>query len=93
MKTFTIKKSRFVEWYFEDGQDSENLAIRENLVSQVIEDLAMHGKSTITVEDIFEDCNKGAIKIFYLEEFDPESDDDSTELMDLDYEYKLELID
>lgn len=89
-KTFHITKSRFIEWYYESGQDQEIEDLKSDLVNIVIAQLSTNGKAEITVEQLFEDCNKESIKLSYLEEFDLDED---RELSELEEEYEVELID
>lgn len=89
MKQYTINQDQFLEWYFEGGQDSENESIREDLAEKLIHSLAHNGFFTITAKDVFDECNKDAIKLCYINEFDNE---DERELEDLNEDYELTLI-
>lgn len=87
---YKIKRSRFVEWYFDSGQDSENLAIRESLAEQVIEDLRRNNQSLVTIKSIFDECNHEAVRLNFVEGFTEEDYD--REFSDLDGENSLILI-
>lgn len=87
---YKIKRSRFVEWYFDSGQDSENLAIRESLAEQVIEDLRRNNQSLVTIKNIFDECNHEAVRLNFVEGFTEEDYD--REFSDLDGENSLILI-
>jgi hypothetical protein len=90
MKTYSIKKLDFLNWYFEDGQDSENAQIRKDIGEKVVENLFMVDICVITTRSIFTECNHDAIPLRYLQEFrDSEND---TELGDLGEQYELKLI-
>ena len=86
---YHITEEKFLLWYFEDGQDSENESIRADLVDNLITDLFGKGKFKITTKKIFDSCNKLAIPIHYIEEFE---DENFTELGDLNIDCKLKLI-
>jgi len=88
-RVLRITKVRFLTFYFEYGQDSENEEIRLNLANRVINSLFKDGTSVVTVLDIFNECNHDAIRCGYIEGFDV---DDERELGQLEYDYELELI-
>ena len=90
MKIYTIQKTRFLEWYFESGQDQENEEIRKELGEKVVNSLFREGFSHIITRDIFDICNQEAIKTHFLEEFDEDSE---KELGDLDDNCAVVLID
>ena len=92
MKQLTIRKKRLLEWYFESGQDSENEELKLNLADIIVSQLFGLGKAVFTVEDIFEMCNKDAIRAYFTEEFAYQTDDYDVELSDLEFEYKIDLI-
>ena len=89
MKTFHITKENLLKWYFEEDYTEESKSIKDGLARLVIEQLFDKNCSTITTTDIFENCNKEAIKLSYLEEF---SDEEEREASQLDFEYKIILI-
>lgn len=96
MKNLYITKQRFLEWYYEDGEGTqEHEALRLELAQKVIERLFndAHGVATITTQEIFEGINQFAIRVSYLIEFDDEKEDDDRTLGDLKYEWTLNLID
>lgn len=85
----TITTEKFHTWYFEDGQDSENERISQELADKLIEGLRVNNKFTITIADIFKRANKDAIPVGYFEEYD---DEDERELGDLESPYEIKLI-
>lgn len=92
MKNFTITKARFLEFFYDCGQDSEIESLKEDLAEKVIDNLKDFGVSTITVEDIFNGCNKESIQFCFLEQY-KDLDDVEGELSDLDEnEYTITLI-
>jgi hypothetical protein len=91
MKTFHITKYNLLQWYFEDGQDSENAQIKQDLVESIIKVLFILNTAVVTTNDIFKNCNQGAIPISCLEEF--KDSDIHTELGDYEPNYELILID
>lgn len=90
MKTYTITKHNFLDWYFEENHTEESTELRLDLAEKVIKLLITKNNAEITTEEIFNDCNHEAIKLAYLEEF---SDDEEGELSDFNFEYKVILID
>jgi len=91
LKTFHITKYNFLQWYFEDGQDSENAQIKQDLAESIIQVLKALNTAVVTTKDIFKHCNQGGIAISYLEEF--KDSDIHTELSDYEPNYELILID
>ena len=90
-KTFHITKYNFLQWYFEDGQDSENAQLKQDLAESIIQVLVALNTAVVTTNDIFKHCNQGGIAISYLEEF--KDSDIHTELADYEPNYELILID
>ena len=91
LKAYYITKTNFLKWYFEDGQDSENEQIKEDIADLVIKNLFASDTSVITTLSIFNECNQGGIPISYLEGFGDL--DIHTELYDYEPNYELILID
>lgn len=89
MEKYTISKRKFLAWYFEYGQDSENEEIKSGLTSTVIAMLFEKGFAAVSSSDLFENCNKGAIRICFTEEHLDE--DSEEEIGDLG-EFELTLI-
>lgn len=75
MATFTVKKQNFLEWYYNSDSDQEQEQNRISLGERVIEELMSSGKITITVEEIFEECELSCMPIHILEEFEFDYDD------------------
>jgi len=90
MKTYTITKHNFLDWYFENNYTEESTELRLDLAEKVISLLITKNNAVITTEEIFEDCNQESIKLAYLEEFD---DEDEGEVGDLGYDCEVNLID
>ena len=93
MKIYTIKKRRFLQWYFEDGQDTEIKSLKEEVLEKLLSGLFENNTATVTTEDVFNNCNKGAIRLAFLEEFEADENNYDTELSDLQEEYAVILID
>lgn len=87
---YKITKNRFLEWFFESGEDTENEEIRNVLAEKMINSLFKDNTFTLNTNDVFENCNKSAIKMCYIEGFD---DDDERELSEFGAENLLILID
>jgi hypothetical protein len=79
-----------LDWYFESGQDSENEAIRNELAEAMINSLIKNNTFTLNTNDVFENCNKSAIRLCYIEGFD---EGDEREFSELGEENSLILID
>ena len=85
----TITKKRFLEWYFESGQDQENEELKLDLANYIIGQMYKFGIGSMSVEEIFNKCNKEAIRVSFTEQ--GTEDDYDTELSDLD-SFDIELI-
>lgn len=90
VKTYTITKENFLNWYYEDNMD-ETRELKEDLAEKVLLQLKNTGISSITIENIFEGCNTESIPIMYLEEFKKDGYNE-LEVGDLD-PCKINLID
>jgi hypothetical protein len=90
MKTYTITKQNFLEWYFNTGADDEQESMRKDLGERVIESLINIGQSNIVIEEIFNECETSCIPLYLLEEF--EKDEDYKEVGDLEGIFNIELI-
>ena len=93
MKTYTITEKRLLDWYFDDGDESREL--KEDLAELVIKKLRKKGKAKITVKDIFKQANTGAIRCYFLEEFENNLDQDVNDSEIRDFEkghYTIKLI-
>ena len=68
MKKLTITKSRFLDWYFESGQDQENDDLKKDLVESLIHSMRQVGFASISVQELFDNCNQEAIRLDFTEE-------------------------
>ena len=93
MKKLTITKERFLDWYFESGQDSENASIKDDLATRLIKGLQADNSFTITTQDIFDECNHEAIRCYFLEEYADDTENYDIEVSDLNVEFEISLID
>ena len=89
MKTYLISKVNFLEWYFKSGQDSENEWIKEDLMKRLVNSLFDKNKFQITTRDIFNECNKNAIRLEFIDGFNIDYNEEGEELGDLKHEWKL----
>jgi hypothetical protein len=88
MKKLTITKNRFLDWYYESGQDSEIVELKFDLAERIIEQLRSQGVANISVQDLFDACNPESIRLNFTEQ--GTEDDYDIELGDLgDYEITL----
>jgi len=92
MKTLTITKQRFLDWYYEQVYTEESEQLRLNLAEQVLKEFYEKGKTDLTVKDIFEKCNQDAIRAYFTEEYNYQTDEYDVELSDLGFEYNLILL-
>jgi hypothetical protein len=77
---YKITKNRFLDWYFESGQDSENEEIRNELTEKMINSLFKDNTFTLNTNDVFENCNKSAIRLCYIEGLDVYDEREFSEL-------------
>lgn len=89
----TITKNRFLEWYFEHGQDTEKNDLRISLANSIIHQMNVTGFGSYSVQELFDKCNQEAIRLYFTEEYAHNSDEFDIELSDCDFDYELELID
>ena len=89
MKKLTITKQRFLEWYFESGQDKENKKLKKDLANSIIEQLFKTGVGSTSVEQLFNECNQEAIGLSFTEQ--GTEDDYDVELGDLG-EFEIQLV-
>lgn len=91
MKIYTIKPRNFITWYYNTGadQDQSDEAIR--LGNRVIEEMKDNGSSTITTQEIFDECEKSCIPVYILEEYESLEYQDG-ELGNLTYKWEVKLI-
>lgn len=92
MINLTITKERFLEWYFEYGQDQENKDLRIELANSIIHQMRTAGFGSYSVNELFDGCNQEAIIGHFTEELN-DADKYDTELSDLGFEYTISLID
>ena len=85
----TITKGSFLDFYFIYGQDSELKELRLDLADDIIKILYDKDTATISIQDIFKQCNKDSIKGFYCEEL---ADNIEHEIGDIFPNYEIELI-
>ena len=85
MKTYLISKVNFLEWYFESGQDSENELIKEDFMKRLVSNLFNKNKFQITTRDIFNECNKNAIRLEFIDGFNIDYNEEGEELGDLKF--------
>ncbi len=86
----TITKGNFLDFYFHYGQDSELKEIRFDLANDIIKILYDNDNATISVQSIFDQCNKDSIRGFYCEQLIPA--DIEQEIGDIFSNYEIELI-
>lgn len=92
MKTYTITKQNFLNWWFKSGSDQEQEANKIDLGERVIERLLSGEDFFYSIEDAFNECEISCIPIMLLEEF-KEDGYDELEVGDLGYTCEINLID
>jgi hypothetical protein len=92
-KHLTITKGRFLDWYFNYGQDQENKELRVDLANSIIDQMYKVGFGSFSVAELFDNCNQEAIRAYFTEEYDYQTDEFDIELQDLGFEYTITLID
>tara|TARA_R110001632_G_scaffold229432_3_gene365543 strand:- start:246 stop:512 length:267 start_codon:yes stop_codon:yes gene_type:complete len=85
----TITKGSFLDFYFNYGQDAELKEIRFDLADDIIKILYDKDSATISIQSIFDQCNKDCIRGFYCEEL---TDNIEQEIGDIFSNYEIELI-
>lgn len=89
MKTYTLKVSNFLSWYFDTGADQEQREQVYDLGMEVIKALKEDGSYQISVMNIFDKCDIRSMPVKYLEEKFEHEDD---ELGMLDHAFHVKLI-
>jgi len=93
MKTYTITKTNFLNWWFNTGSDQEQKENRLDLGKRAVEMLLSGEDFFYSVEDAFNECEKSCIPLEYLEEFLGDAEHFGLEVGDLDYGCEVILID
>jgi len=88
MKTYTITKENFLNWYYCTGADDEQKDARTEMGRRVIDRLLNGEDFHFSVEDAFNEVEVSCIPLSYLEEFS----DDDREVGDLDETVEINLI-
>lgn len=74
MKTYTITKKNFLQWYFKTGADCDQKEMVYDLGKTVLDLLFNNEDAVITTDDIFLIANLDCIPLSYLEEFKNDED-------------------
>ena len=91
---YSITKKRFLEWYFTDGEGTEeNEEIKRELADLVIQSLFNKKVANISIENIFKNVNIGAVRLSYLNEFEDNEENYDKEFWTLEGYKTLKLID
>lgn len=93
MKQLTITKGRFLDWYFDYGQDQEAKELRIDLANSIIDQMYKVGFGSFSVVELFDGCNQESIRAYFTQEYDMQTDEFDVELSDLGIEYIITLID
>jgi hypothetical protein len=92
-KKLTITKQRFLDWYFDYGQDQENAQLRVDLATSIIDQMYKVGFGSYSVQELFDNCNQESIRAYFTVEYDMQTETHDDELSDLKLSYELTLID
>ena len=93
MRKFTITKGRFLDWYFNSGQDQEKAQLRKEMADSIIHQMYSDGHGSMSVAELFVECNQDAIRLGFTEQYNEETDDPDVELLDLNPFFEIKLID
>lgn len=93
MRKFTITKGRFLDWYFNSGQDQEKAQLRKEMADSIIHQMYSDGHGSMSVAELFDGCNQDAIRLGFTEQYNEETDDPDVELLDLNTPFEIKLID
>lgn len=85
----TIKKSNFIHWMFNTGYDQDMEEQVKSLGERALETLIKGEDVTVTVEELWDECNTEIIHASLFEEF---SDDDELEIGEHEEVTEYELI-
>ena len=89
MNKLTITPERFLDWYYDYGQDSENNELREDLAKCIISQMRTTGFGSMSVNELFDNCNHDSIRYCFTRECQDENDD--RELSELE-NYSIDLV-
>lgn len=92
MLELTIKKDRFLDWYFDYGQDQEQEELRIGLANSIIDQMYKVGFGSFSVQELFDNCNQDSIRAYFTCQYDMLTDDYDIELSDLKLDYSITLI-
>lgn len=92
-KHLTITKGRFLDWYFNYGQDQENVELRVDLANSIIDQMYKVGFGSFSVAELFDGCNQESIRAYFTQEYDGMTDDYDKEISDLWEDFEITLID
>lgn len=92
MLKLTIKKDRFLDWYFGYGQDQEQEELRIDLANSIINQMYKVGFGSFSVQELFDNCNQDSIRAYFTCQYDMLTDDYDIELSDLKVNYSITLI-
>ena len=92
MLELTIKKERFLDWYFSYGQDQENKELRIDLANSIIDQMYKVSFGSYSIQEIFDNCNQDSIRVYFTCQYDMMTDDFDIELSDLNKKYSITLV-
>ena len=97
MKNLKITKDRFLDFFYNSGQDQEMEELKNDLAQKVINGLYSNkGTFTIAVEDIFNECNQDSIRLSFCDGYSEDEcgeDNYDIELGDIEEGYTIKLVD
>ena len=92
IKQLTITKGRFLDWYFDYGQDQEMKESKMDLAKSIINQMYRVGSGSMSVEELFDECSQESIRAYFTQEYDMQTDEYDIELSDLGIPYTITLI-
>ena len=77
----TIKKSKFIDYYFNTGSDQEQEASLLSLGELALDEMKDGKDATISIEGIWDGCNQDIIPARFFEEMTDDNDDEIGEYL------------
>lgn len=57
MRTLEITEDNFIDWYFDSGSDDEQKEIRDGLAEDIINQLRINSRATISLDDLLDNVS------------------------------------
>ena len=70
-----IKKSNFIHWMFNSGYDQEIEGMKKDLAEKILPTLLEGKDVTVSIQELWDECNKEIITCLYFEEYSNDNTD------------------